>query len=66
MIALVTADVIAKGVKAGDLVRESAVHIDGRGGGRPDLAEAGGKDPSGLGDALAGVPELVRSLASKS
>ncbi len=66
LIALVTADVIAKGVKAGDLVRESAVHIGGKGGGRPDLAEAGGKDASGLGNALAGVPDLVRTLASKS
>jgi len=66
LIALVTPDVVAKGVKAGDLVRESAVHIDGKGGGRPDLAEAGGKDASGLGKALAGVPELVRSLVSKS
>lgn len=66
LIALVTPDIIARGVKAGDLVRESSVHIDGRGGGRPDLAEAGGKDPSGLDRALAGVPELVRSLLSVS
>jgi alanyl-tRNA synthetase len=66
LIALVTADVVARGVKAGDLVRASAIHIDGKGGGRPDLAEAGGRDASGLGPALAGVPELVRSLASAS
>ncbi len=66
LIALVTHDVIAKGITAGDLVRESAVHIDGRGGGRPDLAEAGGKDASGLATALAGVPDLVRTLASAS
>ena len=39
---------------------------DGRGGGRPDLAEAGGKDASGLATALAGVPDLVRTLASAS
>jgi alanyl-tRNA synthetase len=62
LIALVTQDVIAKGIKAGDLVREAARHIDGRGGGRPDLAEAGGKDPGGLDAALAAVPGLVKSL----
>ncbi len=62
LIALVTQDTIDKGIKAGDLVRESAKHIDGRGGGRPDLAEAGGKDPGGLDAALAAVPELVKSL----
>jgi alanyl-tRNA synthetase len=64
LIALVTQDAIGKGIKAGDLVRESARHIDGKGGGRPDLAEAGGKDAAGLDAALAGVPELVKSLLS--
>jgi alanyl-tRNA synthetase len=64
LIALVTQDVIDQGIKAGDLVRESAKHIDGRGGGRPDLAEAGGKDPAGLDAALAGVPAVVQSLLS--
>ncbi len=62
LIALVTPDAIERGIKAGELVRESARHIDGRGGGRPDLAEAGGKDASGLDAALAGVPDLVKSL----
>jgi len=62
LIALVTPDAVGKGIKAGDLVRESAKHIDGRGGGRPDLAEAGGKDAGGLDTALAGVPALVQSL----
>ncbi|MCC6675101.1 MAG: alanine--tRNA ligase, partial [Thermomicrobiales bacterium] len=62
LIALVTPDAVGKGINAGDLVRESAKHIDGRGGGRPDLAEAGGKDASGLDIALAGVPALVQSL----
>ena len=62
LIALVTPDVVSRGIKAGDLVRELAKHIDGRGGGRPDLAEAGGKDPAGLDAALAGAPELLESL----
>lgn len=61
LLAMVTRDVIDRGVKAGELVSESAVHVDGRGGGRPDLAEAGGKDPEGLDRAIASVEQSVRS-----
>jgi alanyl-tRNA synthetase len=60
LLSIVTPDLIARGVKAGDLVRETASVIDGRGGGRPDLAEAGGKDAAKLDDALAGVEAIVR------
>jgi alanyl-tRNA synthetase len=35
--------------------------VGGKGGGRPDMAQAGGSDPSGLAAALAGVPDWVRS-----
>ena len=41
-----------KGLDAVALVRDAAKHIEGGGGGRPTLAEAGGKKPEGLGDAL--------------
>jgi alanyl-tRNA synthetase len=41
-------------------VTEAAVIIGGRGGGRPELAEAGGKDPARLDDAIAAVAEIVR------
>jgi len=34
--------------------------VDGKGGGRPDMAQGGGNDPSKLADALAGVPEWVK------
>jgi alanyl-tRNA synthetase len=61
LLAMVTRDVIDRGVKAGDLVREAAAHVDGKGGGRPDLAEAGGKDPAGLSRALASVEQSIRS-----
>ncbi len=44
------------------LVRELAARIGGGGGGRPDLAEAGGRDPGGLDRALAEAPEVVRNL----
>jgi len=61
LIAMVTKDVVARGVKAGDLVRQASAEIDGRGGGRPELAEAGGKKAAGLPDALAMVPGLVEA-----
>jgi alanyl-tRNA synthetase len=50
----VSADVISK-VKAGDLVNFVAQQVGGKGGGRPDMAQAGGTDPSGLPTALASV-----------
>ncbi|MGE3797568.1 MAG: alanine--tRNA ligase [Thermomicrobiales bacterium] len=62
ILAMVTRDVIDRGVKAGDLVRESAAHVDGKGGGRPDLAEAGGRNAQGLDAAIASIEPLVRSL----
>ena len=46
-------------IKAGDLVNSVAVQVGGKGGGRPDLAQAGGTDPSRLDEALAGVPAWV-------
>ena len=51
-------------VKAGDLVNSVAVQVGGKGGGRPDMAQAGGSDPSKLDEALAAVPEWVRSKIS--
>jgi alanyl-tRNA synthetase len=66
LLAMVTSDVVGRGVKAGDLVRESALHVDGRGGGRPDLAEAGGKDPAGLDRAISSVEQSVRSQLAKA
>jgi alanyl-tRNA synthetase len=58
LIAGVTADATAK-VKAGDLVNFVAQQVGGKGGGRPDMAQAGGTDPSGLDKALQGVPAWV-------
>ena len=53
---------IAKGVKAGDLVREIAKLAGGGGGGRPDSAMAGAKDVSKLNDALDAVKDKIREL----
>ena len=58
LIAGVTADSIAK-VKAGDLVNFVAQQVGGKGGGKPEMAMAGGTDPSKLGAALAGVKDWV-------
>ena len=60
LLSMVTPDVVQRGVKAGDLVRETAVLIGGKGGGRPDHAEAGGRDAAGLDDALASVRGIVQ------
>ena len=46
-------------IKAGDLMKHLAAQVDGNGGGRPDMAQGGGNDPSKLADALAGVPAWV-------
>ena len=59
-IAAVTQDLAERGLNAGRLVREVAQVVGGGGGGRPTLAQAGGKDASKLDVALATVPELVR------
>lgn len=60
LIAGVTADSIGK-VKAGDLVNFVAQQVGGKGGGKPEMAMAGGTDPGKLGAALAGVKDWVAS-----
>jgi len=59
IIAAVTDDLIKRGIKAGDIVREVAKMVGGGGGGRPNLAQAGGRDASKLPEALAHVTLLV-------
>ncbi len=61
LVAGVTRDLTAR-VQAGKLVGAVAKLVGGSGGGRPDLAEAGGKDVAQLDSALASVPGIVRSL----
>ena len=51
-------------LKAGQLVKELAPIVGGGGGGRPDFAEAGGKDPSRISDMLAKARELVTAALS--
>jgi alanyl-tRNA synthetase len=53
-------------VRAGDVVRELATVIGGRGGGKPNLAQAGGPDVGKLDEALEKVPETVEKLNAAS
>ncbi|HEX5015453.1 MAG TPA: alanine--tRNA ligase [Candidatus Limnocylindrales bacterium] len=57
----VSDDLVAKGVSAGDLVREAVAAIDGRGGGRPEMAQGKGSRRDGLGEALAAVATRLRN-----
>ncbi|MHA7764973.1 alanine--tRNA ligase [Bacillus atrophaeus] len=58
----VTKDLIDKGLHAGKLVKQAAEMCGGGGGGRPDMAQAGGKQPEKLQDALTSVEEWVKSV----
>ncbi|HEY8715713.1 MAG TPA: DHHA1 domain-containing protein, partial [Candidatus Acidoferrum sp.] len=61
LIVAVTKDLTSK-VHAGKLIQTLAKQVGGSGGGRPDLAEAGGKDTAGLKLALQGIPDLLEPL----
>ncbi|MFT5594714.1 MAG: alanyl-tRNA synthetase [Oceanicoccus sp.] len=60
LIAGVTKDLLSK-AKAGDIVKELAPYVDGRGGGKPDLAQAGGKKPEGIPAALAAFEQWAEA-----
>jgi len=62
--AAVSADLIKQGFHAGKIIKEAAAHCGGGGGGRPDMAQAGGKDKSKLTEALKLVEELVVKQAN--
>jgi alanyl-tRNA synthetase len=59
--ARVPQSLIAKGLKAGDWVKAAAQACGGSGGGKPDMAQAGGKDASKVGEAI----DAAKALASK-
>jgi alanyl-tRNA synthetase len=61
LIAGVTRDLTGR-LSAGKIIGPLAQKVGGSGGGRPDMAEAGGKDASALNAALASAPEVVRNL----
>ncbi|MBP1995697.1 alanine--tRNA ligase [Paenibacillus eucommiae] len=59
LVAAVTPDLVSKGFHAGKIIKEIAAIVGGSGGGRPDMAQAGGKNPSELASALAAVEKVV-------
>ena len=60
LITMVTPDLVERGVHAGNIARDTAKVMGGGGGGRPEMAQAGGKQPEKVNEALQGVPALVR------
>ncbi|MGQ9584090.1 MAG: alanine--tRNA ligase [Anaerolineae bacterium] len=64
LVAAVTPDLVSRGLHAGALVKRVAEAVGGGGGGKPTLAEAGGRDAEGLPAALRLVPKLVREALS--
>jgi alanyl-tRNA synthetase len=59
LVALVSKDAVERGLSAGSIIREIAPIVGGGGGGRDDMAQAGGKDPSKLDEALAAARTVI-------
>ena len=59
LIAMASDEAMARGVHAGNLIREIAPLVGGGGGGRPNMAQAGGKNPAGISDALKKAAEAA-------
>ena len=62
----VTDDLVKKGLKAGDIVKQIAPIVDGGGGGRPQMAQAGGKNPAKIDEALSKATELIKAKLETS
>ncbi len=62
LIAMVHASALAKGISASDILKKVAPIVGGSGGGKPEMAQAGGKDPSKLAEALAAVEGVVEEI----
>ena len=59
VVSAVTDDVVSRGIKAGDLVKNIAEKLGGSGGGKPTIAQAGGKDPALLDEALKSASRYI-------
>ena len=64
VITMVTQDLVGKGIDAGEFVNAIGQRMNGRGGGRPDVAQAGGSDGSLLANALDAAPDVIGTLLS--
>jgi alanyl-tRNA synthetase len=65
LVAGLTPDLVARGMHAGNLLKVVAPIVGGGGGGRPDLAQAGGKDPSKVAEALEAAARLMQEQAAR-
>ncbi len=65
LVAGMSKDVVERDIKAGDLIKEIAPLVGGKGGGRPDLAQGGGTDSSGIGKALERAAEWLQTRLSR-
>lgn len=61
LIAMATDSAMNKGAHAGNLIKGIAGKVGGGGGGRPNMAQAGGKNPAGIDEALAEVKKVLES-----
>ena len=61
LIAMVTDDAIKKGAHAGNLIKEISGLVGGGGGGRPNMAQAGGKNPAGIDECLVKAVSVIES-----
>ena len=61
LLAMATDAAMKKGAHAGNLIKEIASLVGGGGGGRPNMAQAGGKNPAGIDEALKKAKEVVES-----
>ncbi|MDR7455527.1 MAG: DHHA1 domain-containing protein, partial [Armatimonadota bacterium] len=66
LVVMVTPDLHARGVRADALIHALTSRLGGSGGGRPELAQGGGKDPARLEEVLRAVPSEVRRLLGQT
>ena len=59
LVAMATKGAVEQGAHAGNLIKEIASLVGGGGGGRPNMAQAGGKRPEGISDAIAKVQSVL-------
>ena len=64
LMAMATEEAVSQGAHAGNLIKACAACVGGGGGGRPNMAQAGGKNPAGLQDALAKAVEVLKEQLS--
>lgn len=64
LMATMTKDLVSKGLHAGNVVKKAATITGGGGGGRPDMAQAGGKNPDKLPEALEAAKAMIKEALS--